>query len=153
MRILFVSLVQGVFIRSWVKDFVNFRSNVCPLLYNSPVILLFVIFLIFLAFSLLFWFILEMDRYSLLVNVLMVGWRRLGITLSILRTVVLTLETSSGNVFNISQMSMVSGRDMETVVAMEVMFWYIVRLNRFVLFCFTLKISLMFLFNKIMSRL
>ena len=103
--------------------------------------------------SLLLWFILEMYRYSLLVNILMVGRRRLGIPLSFLSAVVLTLETSSGNVFNISQMSMISSWDMETVVAVEVMFGYIVRLNWFILFCFTLKISLMFLFNKIMSWL
>ena len=147
-------LMQGVFIRSRVKDFINFRSNVCPLLYDCPVILFFLI-LLALRFPLL-WFILEMDRYSLLVNVLVVRRRRLGITLSFLSSVVLTLETSSGNVFNISQMSMISSWDMETVVAVEVMFGYIVRLNWFILFCFALKISLMFLmflFNKIMSWL
>ena len=139
-------------IRSRVKDFINFRSNVCPLLDNCPIILFFFFILLALRFPLL-WFILEMDRYSLLVNILMVRRRRFGITLSFLSSVILTLETSSGDVFNISQMSMISSWNMETVVAVEVMFGYIVRLNRFILFCFALKISLMFLFNKIMSWL
>ena len=77
----------------------------------------------------------------------------MGIVPFILLTIDLTLETLSSNFFEISQVSMISSRDMETIVAVEVMLGYIVGLNWLIIFCFTLEISLMLVFNKILSRL
>ena len=132
-RVLFVSLMQVVFIHSLVEDFINFRRNICRLLNDCPVILF--LFIIFLA---LFLLILKMTRYSLL-------WGCMHIVLDIVRMYSSLCKPSRNFI--------IFSFDMETVVSVVLFLGYIVSLSRVIVTFLMLLFGMLRLFNKNMSRL